>query len=76
MAKIKLLVILASLNGVFGGNFTPYPQEGDIRHILAPNWKFKIFVPFRGRSLKGQKNDHFWPFLSLKHRCLSLQHLK
>ena len=47
-AKIELLVILAPLNGVFGGNFTPYPQEGDIRHILGQNLKFKIFVPSGG----------------------------
>ena len=45
-AKIELLVILAPLNGVFGGNFTPYPQEGDIRDISGQNWKFQIFVPF------------------------------
>ena len=61
-AKIELLVILAPLNGVFGGNFTPYPQEGDIRDILGQNWKFKIFVPFRGRSLKGQKMTIFGHF--------------
>ena len=28
------------LNGVFVGNLTPYPKEGDIRDILAQNWKF------------------------------------
>ena len=50
-SKIELLVILALLNGVFGGNFTPYPQEGDIRDILGQNWKFHIFVPV----LKGPK---------------------
>ena len=49
-AKIKLLVILAPLNGIFGGYFTPYPQEGDIRDILSQN-----FGSFRGTTLKGQK---------------------
>ena len=47
-AKIQLLVILAPLNGVFRGNFTPYSQEGDIRDILGQNWKFKVFVPSGG----------------------------
>ena len=60
-AKIELLGIFASLNGVFGGNFTPYPQKGDIRHILGQNWKFKISVPFRGRTLKGPKMAIFGP---------------
>ena len=57
-AKIELLVILVPLNGVFGGNFAPYPQEGDIRDILGQNWKFKIFVPFMG-VLKGPKMTFF-----------------
>ena len=61
-AKIQLLVILAPLNGVFGGNFPPYPQEGDIKDILGQNWKFKIFEPFRGRTLKGQKMTNFGHF--------------
>ena len=60
-AKIEFLVILAPLNGVFGGNFPPYPQEGDIRDILGQNWKFKISVPFRGRTLKGPKMTIFGP---------------
>ena len=42
MGKRPKLVILAPLNGVFGGNFTPYPEEGDIRDILGQKWKFKI----------------------------------
>ena len=33
--KFELLVILPPLNGVIGGNFTSYPQEGDIRDILG-----------------------------------------
>ena len=36
-AKIELLVILAPQNVVFGDNFTPYTQEGDIRDILGQN---------------------------------------
>ena len=61
-AKIELLVIFALLNGVFGGNFPPYPKEGDIRGILGQNWKFQIFVNFR-EVLKGPKMTifgHFW----------------
>ena len=48
------------LNGVFGGNFTPYSQEGDIRHILGQN--VQNFPSFQEEVLKGPKNDHFGPF--------------
>ena len=69
MAKIELLVILAPLNGVFGGNSTPYPQEGNIRDILSQNWKLN-FRPFQDQKCQ------FLAILSLKHKCFSLQHLK
>ena len=60
--KNRAFIRFGPLNSVFGGNFTPYSQEGDIRHILGQNWKFKIFVPFRGMSLKGQKMTIFGHF--------------
>ena len=59
-AKIKLLVILAPLNGVFGGNFTHYPQEGGYQTHFRPKLEVQNFRPFQGEVLKGPKNDHFW----------------
>ena len=60
--KIELLVILAPLNGVFGVDFPPYPQEGDIRHF-RPKSEVQNFRPFQGKDLKGPKLaifGHFW----------------
>ena len=37
------------------------PQNGDIRDILGQNWKFKTFVPFREKTLKGPKMAIFGP---------------
>ena len=64
-AKIELLVILAPLNGVFGGNFTPYPKDREKKYQrhFRPKLEVQNFVPFKGAVLNGPKMTifgHFW----------------
>ena len=49
------LAIFNPLNGIFGANFTPWPQKGNLRDLSGQVWGVKIFFRGQGGPGKGWK---------------------
>ena len=50
---MERLAIFNPVNGIFGANFTPWPQKGNLRDLSGQVWGGKIFFRVQGGPGKG-----------------------
>ena len=60
---MERLAIFNPVNGIFGANFTPWPQKGYLRAFSGQIFGVSFLSGVRGVLERG-KNGHFWQFLA------------
>ena len=60
-AKMERLAIFNPVNGIFGANFTPWAQKGNLRDLSGHVWGVRIFSRVRGVPERVEK----WSFLTV-----------